>query len=57
LQPLIIAVQENETFLDDTPEKLGIEAVCIREFLKACLAESHFAAISVGRQTIFFLKY
>ena len=27
LQPLIIAVKENETVLSDTPTKLGIEAV------------------------------
>lgn len=27
MQPLVIVVQENKTVLDDTPEKLGIEAV------------------------------
>jgi len=27
-KPLIITVQENETVLDDTPDKFGIEAVC-----------------------------
>lgn len=35
MQPLIIAVEENETVLNDTPESLGIEAV--RGSL-ACLA-------------------
>lgn len=29
VQPLIIAVEENETVLNDTPDKLGMEAVCI----------------------------
>lgn len=29
LQPLIISVEENETVLDDTPDNLGIEAVCM----------------------------
>lgn len=29
IQPLIIAVEENETVLNDTPDKLGIEAVCV----------------------------
>ena len=28
VQPLIITVQENETVLDDTPDKFSIEAVC-----------------------------
>lgn len=32
VQPLIIAVEENETVLEDTPDKLGIEAVCIISF-------------------------
>ncbi|EMS50023.1 hypothetical protein TRIUR3_20384 [Triticum urartu] len=27
-KPLIITVQENETVLDDTPDKFGIEAIC-----------------------------
>jgi 3-hydroxy-3-methylglutaryl CoA synthase len=27
-KPLIITVQENETVLDDTPDKFNIEAVC-----------------------------
>lgn len=29
IQPLIIAVEENETVLNDTPDKLGIKAVCV----------------------------
>ncbi|RVW17060.1 hypothetical protein CK203_070666 [Vitis vinifera] len=29
MQPLIITVEENETVLNDTPEKYGIEVVCI----------------------------
>lgn len=32
IQPLIIAVEENETVLDDTPDKVGVEAVCIQMF-------------------------
>lgn len=28
LQPLIICVQENETVLNDTPDKFGIDVVC-----------------------------
>lgn len=27
VQPLLIAVEENETVLDDTPEKMGLENV------------------------------
>jgi hypothetical protein len=28
VQPLIITVHENETVLDDTPDKFSMEAVC-----------------------------
>ncbi|XP_068643605.1 uncharacterized protein [Aristolochia californica] len=31
-KPLIIAVEENETVLNDTPEKLGIEAVRVKNY-------------------------
>ncbi|KAF8399021.1 hypothetical protein HHK36_014887 [Tetracentron sinense] len=30
--PLIIVVEENETVLDDTPDKLGIEAVKVSNY-------------------------
>jgi hypothetical protein len=33
IQPLIITVEENETVLNDTPDKLGIEVVCFLIFL------------------------
>lgn len=34
MQPLLIAVEENETVLDDTPEKMGLENVV--HFLNPC---------------------
>ncbi|KAK1279621.1 hypothetical protein QJS04_geneDACA003007 [Acorus gramineus] len=34
-KPLIIAVEENETVLDDTPDKLGIEAVKVSNYWEA----------------------
>ncbi|KAG1334803.1 putative lipoprotein [Cocos nucifera] len=34
-KPLIIAVQENETVLDDTPEKFGIEVVKVLNYWEA----------------------
>ncbi|CAM8881448.1 unnamed protein product [Rhodiola kirilowii] len=34
-KPLIIAVEENDTVLDDTPEKLGIEAVHVSNYWEA----------------------
>lgn len=37
MQPLIIAIEENETLLDDTLEKLGIQAVCILILLQTYL--------------------
>ncbi|KAH7658523.1 hypothetical protein IHE45_17G093700 [Dioscorea alata] len=34
-EPLVIAVQENKTVLDDTPEKLGIEALQVSNYWEA----------------------
>ncbi|KAH7658522.1 hypothetical protein IHE45_17G093700 [Dioscorea alata] len=34
-KPLVIAVQENKTVLDDTPEKLGIEALQVSNYWEA----------------------
>ncbi|KAL5722002.1 hypothetical protein ACHQM5_005573 [Ranunculus cassubicifolius] len=34
-KPLMIAVEENQTVLDDTPEKLGIEAVRVANYWEA----------------------
>lgn len=41
MQPLIITVQENETVLDDTPDKFGIKAVIIASI-------SHFAFLVIA---------
>lgn len=34
-KPLIITVQENETVLDDTPDKFGIEVLNVRNYWEA----------------------
>ncbi|XP_020599511.1 uncharacterized protein LOC110038925 isoform X2 [Phalaenopsis equestris] len=34
-KPLLVAVEENETVLDDTPEKLGIQAVRVKNYWEA----------------------
>lgn len=41
LQPLIITVEENETVLDDTADKLGFEAVRVSSFCT-------FVLLSIG---------
>lgn len=40
LQPLIITVEENETVLDDTADKLGFEVVRNFSFLYICSLRS-----------------
>lgn len=50
LQPLIIVVEENETVLDDTPAKVGIEAVCIQIFSHYFSDFSPFLAVGTWEQ-------
>lgn len=48
-QPLIIAVEENETVLSDSPESLGIEAVWIGKLLQRFI---FFSFLVVAKETI-----
>nr|GMD27676.1 DUF3326 domain-containing protein [Ipomoea batatas] len=46
-RPLIIAVEENETVLNDTPERLGIEAVRVSNYWEAIgVVAAHKAGIN-----------
>lgn len=46
-KPLIIAVEENETVLDDTPDNLGIEAVKVSNYWEAIgVIASHKAGVN-----------
>jgi hypothetical protein len=60
LQPLIITVQENETVLDDTPDKFNIEALNVQNYWEAIgVIAAHKAGINpnaLRRQGIDHLK-
>ncbi|CAO2174482.1 unnamed protein product [Urochloa humidicola] len=59
-KPLIITVQENETVLDDTPDKFGIEALNVRNYWEAIgVVAAHKAGVNpnaLRRQGIDHLK-
>ncbi|CAD6236585.1 unnamed protein product [Miscanthus lutarioriparius] len=59
-KPLIITVQENETVLDDTPDKFGIEALNVRNYWEAIgVIAAHKAGVNpnaLRRQGIDHLK-
>ncbi|XP_025878284.1 uncharacterized protein [Oryza sativa Japonica Group] len=49
-KPLIITVQENETVLDDTPDKFNIEALNVQNYWEAIgVIAAHKAALQVCR--------
>ncbi|XP_028548256.1 uncharacterized protein LOC110093025 [Dendrobium catenatum] len=60
-KPLIIAVEENETVLDDTPEKLGIQAVRVKNYWEAVgVVAAHKAGVepkALRREGIDRIKY
>ncbi|KAF8724537.1 hypothetical protein HU200_020794 [Digitaria exilis] len=59
-KPLIITVQENETVLDDTPDKFGIESLNVRNYWEAIgVVAAHKAGVNpnaLRRQGIDHLK-
>jgi len=59
-KPLIITVQENETVLDDTPDKFGIEALNVQNYWEAIgVVAAHKAGVdpnALRRQGIDHLK-
>ncbi|CAL8097179.1 unnamed protein product [Prunus armeniaca] len=60
-KPLIIAVEENETVLDDTPDKVGVEAVKVSNYWEAIgVIAAHKAGVnphSLRRNRIKNLRY
>uniref|UniRef100_A0A9I9CL40 Uncharacterized protein n=1 Tax=Cucumis melo TaxID=3656 RepID=A0A9I9CL40_CUCME len=53
-KPLIIAVEENDTVLSDSPESLGIEAVCIGKLLQRFI---FFTFLVVADETVRVANY